>query len=247
MTYILSVNSIREFPKKLSEIKLSKSAFSHLDDINHIDFTAAEVKLAKVKIDVATIFGYVIGSAALALYVPIIIDLLQKKHSGGIAKLTWVSSLLSFSLALIYPIKRKFALSTYVELLALEVQSFIVLALVCFYDNLIFEFLVGSGALMLIMISMLLNDISPSVLSIIQVTRLALDGYSLLPQIVENFRAKSFRYHQTTALMSVVGNGMRIFTTIKLVKDPLVLAGYIVGFLSNIILLAQYYIFKKIN
>jgi hypothetical protein len=39
--------------------------------------------------------------------------------------------------------------------------------------------------------------------------------------------------------MSMGGNLIRIFTTIQLTKDPLVMSGYCLGFATNLILLSQ--------
>lgn len=194
--------------------------------------------------NIASTLGYFMGSMAVALYMPIIVGLLKKSSAEGTSLATWVTSLASFSLALIYPIKKKFALSTYIELIALECQSFIIVCIICKYKNMLKELFLGTFVLGAIVVALLTQELSPSLLSSIQILRVALDGYSLLPQIIMNWNQKAFSYNEITALMSAVGNGIRIFTTFQLVKDPLVLIGYIIGFLSNSVLLLQYFYFK---
>ena len=203
--------------------------------------------ISKVTIQhkIAIFLGYVMGSIAIALYLPIIVNILRIKSVEGISVATWISSLASFSLALIYPIKKKFALSTYVELIALHLQSFFIVGLICVYKNLLKEFFIGSFAFISCVSILIISPISPRLLSSIQIVRLILDGYSLLPQIILNFKTKSFKYSEITALLSAFGNGLRVITTLELVKDPLILTGYVIGLLSNIILLSQFIYFKK--
>jgi hypothetical protein len=89
------------------------------------------------------------------------------------------------------------------------------------------------------------RELSPSLLSSIQIFRVAIDGYSLLPQILMNFKNKAFSYNELTATMSSAGNAIRVFTTLQLVQDPLMLVGYIIGLLSNLVLLAQFFWYGK--
>ena len=72
---------------------------------------------------VAKALGYVIGVGSLAVYLPIVISLLKKKSSDGFSVATWVFNLMGITLAVIYPLKKGFPMSTFVELLLLVVQS----------------------------------------------------------------------------------------------------------------------------
>ena len=183
------------------------------------------------------------GSGSLALYLPIIAKIL-KNGASGVSLATWIATVSSFSLALLYPIKKKFPISTYIELLGLQVQSIVILGLVSSYHNLLPQFAMGMAALSVASAAVLKAELSPAVLSSIQIVRLALDSYSLLPQIVLNYQARAFSYSVVTASMGFVGNAIRVFTTLVLVKDPLVLVGYLVGALSNAVLLLQAALFR---
>ena len=193
---------------------------------------------------VANTLGYIMGAYAFFLYVPIIRDILQR-GAEGVSLQTWTVNVASFSLALIYPIKKGYALSTFVEVLGLQLQSLLILGLAALSAGKLGAFLAGVGILAAAMGVVLRMELSPRLLSSIQLVRLALDGYSLLPQICLNFRNGAFSYNAVTASASLVGNGIRIFTTLTLVKDPLVLAGYVVGLASNLVLLLQYIWFRK--
>ena len=88
---------------------------------------------------------------------------------------------------------------------------------------------------------------SSSILLIIQIIRILLDSFSLLPQIYLNFKYHIFQYNEYTAFMSSISNGLRIFTTLQLVKDPFMfIIIYILGITSNIILLFQFLFYGKI-
>jgi len=148
-------------------------------------------------------------------------------------------------LALIYPIKKKFPFGTYVELVELLVQSVIILFLTCLYNEQIKEFMLFTLALTTAATIVMKQELSPRILSSIQGVRLALDIYSLIPQIALNYKNAKFSYSIGTASCSFAGNAMRAYTTLVLLKaDPLVLLVYITGCLSNLFLIAQYFMYK---
>ena len=72
---------------------------------------------------VAKALGYVIAVGSLAVYLPIVFSLLKKKSADGFSVATWVFNLMGITLAVIYPLKKGFPVSTFVELLLLVVQS----------------------------------------------------------------------------------------------------------------------------
>ena len=72
---------------------------------------------------VAKALGYVIGVGSLAVYLPIVVSLLKKQSSDGFSVATWVFNLMGITLAVLYPLKKGFPMSTFVELLIMVVQS----------------------------------------------------------------------------------------------------------------------------
>ena len=72
---------------------------------------------------VAKFLGYVIGAGSLAVYLPIVFSLLKKKSADGFSVATWVFNLMGITLAVIYPLKKGFPMSTFVELILLVIQS----------------------------------------------------------------------------------------------------------------------------
>ena len=70
-------------------------------------------------------------------------------------------------------------------------------------------------------------------------------NYACIPQIMLTFRTKQASWSPITAIMSMVGNIVRVFTTIQLTGDKLVLGGNLVGLVNNLTLLAQCLIYRE--
>ena len=63
---------------------------------------------------------------------------------------------------------------------------------------------------------------------------------ALIPQILLNLKqGNSGEWSPLTAGLSTAGNAVRVFTTVQLTQDPLLLAGFSLGFLVNGALFAQ--------
>ena len=71
----------------------------------------------------ATLAGWAVSIGALALYLPILIRLLRTRKSGGLVLSTWVSNTLGYTVLLIYPLSRRYPLSSYLEYAVLLVQA----------------------------------------------------------------------------------------------------------------------------
>ena len=193
----------------------------------------------------ADILGYLMGFGANGLFLPIFVDLFTKKSANGYSILTWISSLTGLSLSLIYPFKKNYKISTYLEILTLSIQSFIILGIIAVFKNLTKEFFIGATAFLFIMLTMFKTSLDNRTLSIIQTISMIVCNYALVPQIILNHKNKVYSWSHITAFLAASGNAIRIFTTLQLTKDRLVLSGYIFGFFSNIILFSQYFLYPK--
>jgi len=188
----------------------------------------------------AKVFGYVLGAGSMLVYTPILLSLLKKKNSEGFSVATWVYNLLGMSIALVYPFKMAYPLSTYIELLILTVQSVGILGLVCTYQNLLKEYVAGMSVFSLLVAGVVWGPaINPKVLQALQLAAILICNYANIPQIMITFKSKSASWSPITAAMSMAGNAIRIFTTLQLTQDLLVLSGNLLGFITNAILLGQ--------
>jgi hypothetical protein len=127
-----------------------------------------------------------------------------------------------------------------VELILLAAQSIGILGLICYYQQLTKEYL----AFMVVFVSATfvttITHIPSSILQATQIAAILVCNYANIPQIILTFRRGKASWSPITAAMSMAGNLIRIFTTFQLAAgDKLILGGYILGFVTNAILLAQ--------
>lgn len=243
---IRNINNINDDKKNLN--KTVKNSFNKYNRNNSIIGKKHdnENRYSKLLNKLADLIGYLVGLFAIFLYFPIIIDLINKKNSYGYSIITWLTNIISYTLAITYSIKKNYKISVYIDIIALYIQSIIIFGLISYYNHKINQFFIIVSILISFQLVMTkLTTISSSILFIIQIIRIILDSFSLLPQIYLNFKNHIFQYNEYTAFMSSLTNGLRIFTTLQLVKDPFMLIIiYILGLTSNIILLLQFLLYR---
>lgn len=193
----------------------------------------------------ANVLGFVMGAGSMAVYAPIIFRLLKEKNAAGFAISTWIFNLLGLSCAITYPIKKGFPVSTYAETINAAIQCLIVLGLVCFYNGKLVEYLIGAS-LAILSFNYVIRyvQIPPKFLSVLQVASALISNYANIPQILLTFRTGKSSWSGITASLCLAGCLIRIFTTLRLTKDYLVLGGYLLGLVTNGILLAQVFLYK---
>ena len=82
----------------------------------------------------------------------------------------------------------------------------------------------------------------PWALSMLQLAATVSVTGALVPQLLLNARRRSGGgWSPLTAGLSALGNAVRVFTTVQLTRDPLLLGGFIAGFAVNAAMLAQIY------
>lgn len=194
---------------------------------------------------VAKILGYMMGAGSLLLYSPIILKLLNTKKADGFSHETWMFNLIGLTAAVIYPFKKGFPVSTYVEILILCVQSFGILGLLCSYKDLFGEYTVGMGIYLAVTLSLLKFNLPATALGLLQWVAILVCNYAQIPQIMLTFRTKRASWSPITAIMSMVGNTVRVFTTLQLTGDKLVLSGNLMGLVCNITLLTQCWLYRN--
>ena len=194
----------------------------------------------------AKALGYVLGAGSLFVYAPIALNVLKTKNADGLSVATWCFNLLGLSVALVYPFKKNFPLSTYIEILILTVQSAAILGLVCSYQNLLKEYIVGMSLFSVVAASVALApNINARVLQALQVAAILVCNWANVPQIMLTFRRKKAGWSWITAAMSLAGNLIRVFTTMQLTQDFLIMSGNLIGCVSNLTLLFQIWLYRK--
>jgi len=194
----------------------------------------------------AKFLGYAMGVGSMMVYTPIVLNLVKTKDASGYSAATWVFNLLGLTAAIVYPFKKGFPVSTYIEILILTVQSAGILGLVCYYQNLLKEFALGMVAFAIATSLLFLSPLlTPKILNAMQIVAILVCNYANIPQILLTFREKKASWSSITAAMSMGGNLIRIFTTLQLTQDMLVLSGNALGFTTNAILLFQVFYYGK--
>ena len=202
---------------------------------------ATTVILGLTQQQIASVFGWCISAGSALLYSPILYDVLRKKSAMGLSPVTWVLQTVGSAGMVVYPLKSKYPLSTYFEFITLSVQSAAIFVALAAYGDV----LTASQALQLLaavagMVAYLVVAAPMKLVKSVQAASIAIMTVSLLPQVARNFKEKSTGgWSPLSAFFATLGNAIRIFTTLSLTQDNLILAGFFVGTALNGLLLAS--------
>ena len=173
-------------------------------------------------------------------------------HSArGLSFPAYVLETMAYAITLAYSFRHLFPFSTYGENLFLTVQNVLITLLIIYFAPTTF-LTRHTGTFQKIAITsvfmaatgLALSTMTLDTLALLQITTLPLSVFSKLPQIRQNFRSKSTGQLSTFAVVSqIVGCLARLFTTATEIGDPLVLAGFAVALLLNIILGVQLWLY----
>lgn len=191
-------------------------------------------------LDSADLLGYGLAVGSSTLYAPILIKLFQTRDPSGMSASTWVLNVVGTLLALCYPVKQGYPASTYADLAVILAQVTTVLGLICHYNGYLPQFMaavtVGTAGTAAFLKD---KDTSKEVVHGVQLASIAIGAVALLPQIWLTFQTQRSAWSWVTALASMMGCVVRIFTTLRLTKDRTALGGYVLGAVLNGILLGQ--------
>eukprot|EP00873_Tetraselmis_striata_P003250 jgi/Tetstr1/423514/TSEL_014190.t1 len=190
---------------------------------------------------VAKVSGTAISAGAILLFSPIIVNLLRSKDGEGISCTTFWMQLIGFTAIFIYNHTKGFPIAAYGENVSLAAQSLVILLLATYYQGRLDARFLGLMGLFCAWVGASLSGMmAPAVLSGMQIAATCVLTGAIIPQILLNFKQQGTgEWSLITAVLSTAGNGLRVFTTLQLTRDPILLAGYILGFLVNATLLGQ--------
>ncbi len=150
---------------------------------------------------------------------------------------------LSYAITLAYSFRNEFPFSTYGENLFLAIQNALITLLITFFSP------NATGKITLISAALTgavstLYSLPKDTLSVLQVATLPLSLFSKLPQIASNYQAGSTGQLSAFAVISqVLGCAARLFTTSQEVGDPVVLTGFALALVLNLVLGAQLWMY----
>mmetsp|Transcript_19732 Transcript_19732/g.19841 ORF Transcript_19732/g.19841 Transcript_19732/m.19841 type:complete len:260 (-) Transcript_19732:52-831(-) len=188
----------------------------------------------------ARILGYIIGAGALGLYTPIIYDLATTKTAAGISVATWIYNFLGFTAGMVYPLKKRFPIASYIDNIALWFQSFVILFLTCLLKGMGLQFAIGMIVYCAVAYVFMTQEIPMKSVKVIQMGSCAACNYAQIPQIILNWKRQSAAESLLfSAFLSTIGNLIKVFTTVQLTNDWLIGFGHVLGFTTNGSLMVQ--------
>ena len=188
----------------------------------------------------ASLLGYVIAAGSLLVYSPMLLQIWRSRSGEGLSFTSWAMSVFGFGGALVYQAAQGYPLSTYGELIALTAQSLAILSLMLVFDRGVRPSQVMAGLAVLgAAVAALVTSVPKGALKLLQAISGAILTLAIVPQVWENFATKTCGWSQFSALLSTGGNAIRVFTTLQLTKDWLVLCGFLGGLSLNVMLLVQ--------
>lgn len=174
--------------------------------------------------------------------VPQIVKVVQHNSTEGLSLMSYVVELCCYSVVIAYNLGQGYGFNTFGEVVACWIQDIILIALV-FKDRRTAPWVVVlAAAAFTAGCGFLLSPACPQqLLSMMQASNIAIMALgSRLPQILLNMRrGNAGMLSVTTCLLNVAGNAARIFTTIVLTGDLLMLGGACSQGCLNTILLWQ--------
>lgn len=184
--------------------------------------------------------GFAIIGASLILKVPQIVKIFQSKSVEGLSFTMFIMELAGYTINLAYSFNNGYPISTYGENLFIAIQNIIIVYLLFSYTNNDAVFFTGAAGYAVVVYALFGGLVPLDFQSVLQAATIPIFTISKLPQIWMNFSSKSAgQLSLVTVLLNFVGSLARTFTTLTQVKDPLVLAGYLIGATLNGTLLFQ--------
>ncbi|KAF9257213.1 mannose-P-dolichol utilization defect 1 protein [Marasmius fiardii PR-910] len=209
-----------------------------------------DVECIKYSISKGLGIGIVVGGSIMK--VPQLLLIVNARSARGVSLTSYIFETLSYGITLAYSYRNQFPFSTYGENLFLTVQNVVITFLIIHYAptsrlrsshsnkpaQLGVTFLATLG------VAFLLSTIDKKLLQLLQLSTLPLSLFSKLPQIRQNFRAKSTGQLSAFAVISqVAGCAARLFTIAQEVGDSLLAAGFLLALGLNLVLGVQMYIY----
>jgi branched-subunit amino acid transport protein len=119
-------------------------------------------------------------------------------------------------------------------------QAVAVLGLLSHHHHALLQFVVGISTLAVVFLAFVRNNRIPeAVTRALQLASITICTAATVPQIVLTFQTGKVGWSWITALLSTTGCLVRVFTTLQLTQDRTALVGYVLGSVTNGILLGQ--------
>lgn len=185
----------------------------------------------------------IVGMSSI-VKVPQIIKLINSQSAEGISASGYILETVSYIITIAYNFRSGFPFSTFGESVLILLQNVIVTALLFLYSGKPFYSAVfvalTAAAFTVLYDSSPAGLISYQVLTIFQASTIFLNLASKIPQVYANRKNKSTGQLSAFAVFNyLLGSLARVFTTLKEVDDPIILASFLGSSALNFVLAVQ--------
>jgi len=189
--------------------------------------------------------GYGIIAGSLILQAPQILKIINAKSVAGLAAISYWLQLVGYAITFAYSFNAGFAFSTYGESAFILVQNLIIVYLIHKYRRQLTPLFYAEIVVFLGFTYALVSGTVPlGTLSYLQGFTIPIFCFSKIPQIWSNFTNKGVgQLSFVTAFLTFAGSAARVFTTFKEVPDNIILAGYVIGSVLNLIIVLQFLLY----
>lgn len=194
-----------------------------------------------LKLAISKGLGIGIIGASAVVKVPQLLKLINSKSAAGVSFLSYLLESSAYIISLSYNIRHGFPFSTYGETALILVQNIAIASLVLNYSGKKAGIAAWIGGLAAAGGVLFREDIvDVKTLSWLQAGAGVLGVASKLPQIFTVWQQGGTGQLSAFAVINyLLGSLSRIFTTLQEVPDPLILYGFIAGFILNAVLAFQ--------
>ncbi|EGC40394.1 hypothetical protein DICPUDRAFT_146763 [Dictyostelium purpureum] len=192
--------------------------------------------------------GYGIITGSLLLKVPQILKVMSSKSAESLSASSIAMENIGFTISLLAGYLLNTPFSTYGESAFILIQNIILLVLILkLTGKLGATFVLGSVGYLGFIVGVM-KFASPKELNLLLVT-IEQHQYNKIPQIVTLLKNKSVgQLSFITVFLNFAGSLARVFTTLKEVNNPTILASYLIGSFLNGVVLTLFFLYwnKKV-
>eukprot|EP00455_Lapot_gusevi_P026612 TRINITY_DN2806_c0_g1_i1.p1 TRINITY_DN2806_c0_g1~~TRINITY_DN2806_c0_g1_i1.p1 ORF type:complete len:263 (-),score=90.86 TRINITY_DN2806_c0_g1_i1:185-922(-) len=194
-----------------------------------------------IKLLISKMLGYAIIAGSSILKVFQILNVYRAGNGEGLAISSFILSAIGYTITLAYNILKGYPFSTFGEAFFILIQDMILVLMLLHYkkglNGLFFVGVVAYGAGTAYLFNGQLSDV---VLASLQTATIPIFSAARIPQIITNYQNKSTGVlSAVTCFLQFGGVAARLFTVLAEVNDTVVLAGILVSFVLNGIILLQ--------
>ncbi|KAL3131157.1 PQ-loop repeat-containing protein 3 [Trebouxia sp. C0009 RCD-2024] len=191
---------------------------------------------------VATLLGYGVLAGSCVRSVPQILRMNKNKSAQGVSLTSNVAELVAYTINVAYNLRWGYPFSSYGEVVACWLQDVVIVGLIVRFNAIRgWKPWLGTAGFGVFLWAVMSGVCGHEVLYGLQASTVAIIALGgRVPQIWMNHqRGNSGELSIATCILNLAGNLARVFTTLVLTKDKLIMAGTALGVVLNSVLLAQ--------